>query len=414
MTSAEEPPPQTTLPRSRMSLRELLAEAVNGVLERPTRSALTAVGTLLGVGMLVAVLGLTSSAAAQIGKRFDPVTATEVSLVDPGDGVQVRSYGFLPDAEQRVRALNGVTAAGISWSIQQGTVITSMPPVRTSARGNVTPLVAASPGVFEQAAAQWAGGRPYTSWEDRTAQRVAVLGPTIARQLGISHLQTGHRVWLDGVSFEVVGVLSTTQRRAEMLSAVVIPDLTARHLYGSAGGGAYTMWTVVAPGAAEVVAQELPLAVNPDLADRFQVAKPPDPRSLRVGVDQDLRTLLLGLSGVCLLVGMVGIANTTFVSVMERTSEIGLRRALGARRRHILGQFLTEAMLIGFFGGLLGSSLAVLVVLGTCLAKGWTAVLDPSVALLGPLAGLVVGGLAGAYPAWRASRIEPMEAMRAA
>ncbi|GAB3667948.1 hypothetical protein GCM10027589_34160 [Actinocorallia lasiicapitis] len=122
--------------------------------------------------------------------------------------------------------------------------------------------------------------------------------------------------------------------------------------------------------------------------------------------------LFLALAGICLVIGAVGIANTTLVAVLERTGEIGLRRSLGARRRHIAAQFLTESAALGFLGGLIGTSLGIAAVVTTAIVQDWTPVLEPLTVLPAPLIGAATGVLAGLYPAWRAGHIEPVEALR--
>lgn len=157
-------------------------------------------------------------------------------------------------------------------------------------------------------------------------------------------------------------------------------------------------------GAAGQIADEAAVALRPDHPQSFKVTPPADPRSLRTAVSDDLSRLFLLLAGMCLVIGAVGTANTTLVAVMERTGEIGLRRALGARGIHITLQFLTEFAALGLVGGLVGT----VVVVAVAAARQWTPVIDRATLAVAPALGL----LAGMYPAWRASRIPPVEALR--
>ena len=137
-----------------------------------------------------------------------------------------------------------------------------------------------------------------------------------------------------------------------------------------------------------------------------------EPRKVRSDVEGDVNSLFLTLGAVSLLVGAVGIANVTLVSVLERVGEIGLRRALGAARRHIAAQFLMESTALGLLGGVLGASLGTLVIVGVSFAREWTPVLDASLPLAAPLLGALVGLLAGVYPSMRAASLEPVDALR--
>ncbi|GGY32691.1 hypothetical protein GCM10010299_43850 [Streptomyces tanashiensis] len=165
-------------------------------------------------------------------------------------------------------------------------------------------------------------------------------------------------------------------------------------------------------GAAIQVAQASPMALDPAHPQYFKAIPPPDPRSLRGKVTGDLDQLFLLLAAIGVFLAAVAIASTTLVAVLERTSEIGLRRALGARGRHITAQFLTESATSGALGGLVGTCLGTLTVVGVAIARDWTPVIHSMTVTTAPAIGLATGLPAGLYPAWRPSRITPVEALR--
>jgi putative ABC transport system permease protein len=200
-------------------------------------------------------------------------------------------------------------------------------------------------------------------------------------------------------------------------SAMLIPEKTALADFGNPQPGIGNqdeaqMVVATRIGAAQAVARQLAAAERPADPGRLVVTSPPNPQSLQSEVSGDLAGLFLILALVSLFIGAVGIANTTLVAVLERTEEIGLRRAVGARPRHIAVQFLAESTALGTLGGLIGTCIGVGTVVIFAAAKDWTAVLNPAYTLPAPLIGSVVGLLAGAYPALRAARTSPLAALR--
>ncbi|MFJ3643641.1 ABC transporter permease [Streptomyces sp. NPDC090108] len=405
--------PSAGVTPSVLAPRDLLAEATAGILQRPARSALTALGTVLGVGTFVAILGLTATTSSQIDARFDALTATEVTVEETVDDPdQLTGPAFPEDADARMRRVNGVEAAGVYWTVRDdraGSVRSA--PVGDNAGGERIPVVAASPGVLEAAVPTLAEGRLYDRRMARTG-RVAVIGAGTASRLGITTLETHPALFIGEESFTVVGIVDDVKRKADLLLSVVVPSTTAEQIWGAPGPTESGMLIATDLGAAQQVATEAPTALRPDHPEYFKAVPPPDPRTLRSTVGSDLSQLFLLLAGICLIIGAVGIANTTLVAVLERTGEIGLRRALGARARHITVQFLAESGALGALGGLVGTSLGTVTVVAVALARDWTPVVHPATVAAAPLIGLVTGVLAGLYPAWRASRIQPVEALR--
>jgi predicted lysophospholipase L1 biosynthesis ABC-type transport system permease subunit len=208
----------------------------------------------------------------------------------------------------------------------------------------------------------------------------------------------------------VVGILDGVARQPGLLGAVIIPEGTAKRDFGLTSPELVVVETRI--GAATLISQQAALALRPDGPRGLKVAAPTEPQRARDRVQSDLSLLFLMLGGVSLLVGAIGIANVTLVSVIERTGEIGLRRALGATRRHIAMQFLLESAAMGFVGGVIGASIGTLVVVAVAGYQSWTPVLDPLVPFAAPLLGGLVGLISGSYPALRAASMEPVEALR--
>lgn len=392
----------------------IVDEAVDSLGQRRVRTALTCLGTVLGVGVLVSVLGLTASAASQIDQRFTELTATEVTVAQRDDGTRVRSLAFPDDFESRVERLDGVKEAGLVWDVTPD-VAKVRPAAVVDPDGGVEDIkvVAADPAAVRVARPVLRVGTTFDQFAQDVKAPVAVLGPTTAARVGISSVAGRPVLSIGGQAFTVIGILDTVERHAELLNAIIIPTGAARAYWGDPPPDAKPAgWVEVERGAGEVVAQQLAVAISATDVDRFEVSAPPSPRTLRGSISGDIKGLFVVLAIICLIVGMVGIANTTFVTVMERTSEIGLRRALGARRSHIAAQFLTEAAAIGLLGGLVGTFFGIGTVLLVAVVNGWTAVVPTGLATAGPAIGVVTALAAALYPAMRGARTEPIVALR--
>lgn len=400
-------------PRPLLSFRDLLAEAIGGLLARPGRVALTVLGTVIGVAALVATLGLSKTAGNQIEGRFDAVSATDI-VVSPARRRAKTVSSVLPfRAEERLQRLNGVVAAGSLSDVDvKGDLASSVPVNDPQGLSKVQLTVkAASPGLWRAVRAQLSTGRFPDAGHSSRGDRVAVLGRNAAERLNINRVDQQPAIFLGDRLYLVVGILDRVERQPSLLGSVIMPEGTAVQEYGLIAPGLAQIETQV--GAVRLISRQAPLALSPGSARELKVAAPPDPRSLRGAIRNDLNALFVLLGGVSLLVGAIGIANVTLVSVLERVGEIGLRRALGAARRHIAAQFLLESTAMGALGGIAGASVGTLVVVGISATKTWTPVLDPLVPFAAPLLGALIGLVSGTYPALRASRMEPVDALRA-
>lgn len=410
---ASNPHPVTA--SSHLGLRDLLSESVTALTARPARTLLTALGTVLGVAALVATLGLAKTAGNQIVGRFDELAATKVSVKPEsgGFGSSNRQISVIPwDAGDRLQRLNGVVSAGTKSDVDVGGELARAVPV-IDPLGQTAfqiPVLAMSSGTFGALRTTLETGRTFDDGHDSRADNVVVLGVNAAERLGVSRVDNSPAIFIGDRAFAVIGIVSDTAREPDLLSAIILPNQTARSLYSLSAPA--EVHVEVEVGAAELIGDQAAIALAPNSPDRLRVSVPPSPRGVQGQVEDDVNALFLLLGGISLLVGAIGIANVTLVSVLERTGEIGLRRALGATPMQIARQFLTESASLGALSGLIGTSLGVLATVIISATRDWTPVLDPWLPLVAPILGAIIGLLAGVYPSVKAARMEPVQALR--
>jgi len=399
--------------KSKLTFRDLINEMSLALTSRPGRTILTAMGTVLGVAALVATLGLAKTAGSQIVSRFNELEATQVQ-VEPrqNSGPSDQQRSRIPwDVEDRLERLNGVNAAGSISDVQVQDPVRSVPFIDPTGQSEfLISVKAVSPNLLSATRSRLFTGRTFDQGYEDRIDPVVILGFEAAKKLNISRVDNLPAIFIGDKSFTVIGILSETSREPSLLSSVIVTNAYAREHLGLQAAAKVIIDVEV--GAAELIGAQAATALAPDSINELRVSVPPSPNDVRNDVEADVNSLFLVLGGISLLVGAIGIANVTLVSVLERTGEIGLRRALGATRRHIAVQFLSESVALGLFAGILGASFGIITIVTVSSSRGWSPVLEPWLPLAAPIVGAITGLLAGTYPAWKASKLEPIAALR--
>jgi len=395
--------------RSRLLPLDIARVASVGLRTRRLRAVLSALGVAIGIASMVAVLGISDSSKAGLIAQLNQL-GTNLLTVMPGQTFFGQAAQLPEAADRAVLNLTAVRNAAAVTTVASATVRRS-PFVEAAETGGIT-VDAADPGLLATLSGEVARGRFLDAANERYP--IVVLGAIAAQRLGVDALAVNGlavQVYLGGTWFAVGGVLVALPLAPEIDRSALIGYPIAHRLFGTTRN-ATTLYVRADPEHVSQAAALLPAAADPQNPEQTQVSRPSSALQARADAQSTLTALFLGLGAVALLVGGVGIANVMVISVLERRPEIGLRRALGATRVHIGVQFLGESVLLSLLGGAAGIGLGAAATAGYASIQGWILVV-PVLSVAGGVAvALVLGALAGLYPAVRAARLSPAAALR--
>lgn len=396
-----------SLEPARLLPTDIVRLAAYGLRARPLRVVLSALGIAIGIAAMIAVVGISTSSRAQLNRLLGEL-GTNLLSAGPGTTMFGDAATLEPESVAMVGRIAGVEAVSAIGLLADAKVYRN-DRIPESQSGGIA-VFAARLNLLDTVKAEVAAG----SWLNAATASypTVVLGSRAAARLGIGAGLIGQPIWLGGRWFTVVGIL-------QPVSLVPMLDLCA--LIGWPGGETFldfegditTLYVRTEPSAVEAVRNLLARTANPERPNEVDVSRPSDALAAEAAADVAFTGLLLGLGAVALLVGGIGVANTMVISVLERRAEIGLRRSQGATRGHIRLQFLGEALLLALLGGGAGILMGALITAGYARLQGWPVDIPLWVAAGGMIATLLIGGVAGLYPAMRAAQLEPTEALSA-
>jgi putative ABC transport system permease protein len=398
-----------TGPLSPAALRpgDVLRVGGAGLRTRPLRVFLSALGIAIGIAAMVSVVGISTSSREDLARTLDRL-GTNLLTVAPGQSL-FGDASHLPDAAvAMIGRIGPVTAVSAIGRVPEAHVYRNdrIPSGQSGGIG----VYATSLDLLDTVGVTVVSG----TWLNEATARypAVVLGVKAAQRLGVTRAGPEQRVHLGGRWFTVVGLLAEAPLAPELDSAALVGWSVAETRLGF-DGHATTVYTRTREDRVEAVRAVLAATANPENPNEVNVSRPSDALAAKEAADETFTALLLGLGAVALLVGGVGVANTMVISVLERRSEIGLRRSLGATRGQVRLQFLVESQLLSGLGGIGGVVLGIAVTSVYAATQGWPSVVPVWATLGGVAATLVIGAVAGLYPAVRASRLAPTEALAA-
>jgi putative ABC transport system permease protein len=390
---------------SKLHPSDLIGLGAMGLRASRVRSALTMIGIAIGIAAMVGVLVISESSRSDLLAQLDRL-GTNMLRVTAGQTLFGGDAALAPEARPMIQRIGPVESASSVATVDATVRRTDY--IDEGRTGGIS-VTATDLDLLDTLRAEVAAG----AWFDEASSTMptVVLGNTAARRLGLD--ETGVRIWLGDRWFTVIGILAPVELASELDSAAFVGVPVSEMLFDYDGSPS-TIYVRSDVDYIEDVRAVMGRTANPEDASEVEVTRPSDVIEARAAAAVAFTDLFLGLGAVALVVGGFGIANVMLMSVMERRGEIGLRRALGATRRHIALQFVSEALALALVGGVLGVLLGAGLAVSYALSQGWTPII-PAVAVAGGVvAALVIGAVAGFYPAMRAARLSPTDALRGA
>ncbi len=408
-----------------MNLLGLLRVAMRALAVNKLRSALTMLGIIIGVAAVIVMIAVGAGAQARVEEQIRSLGSNLLLILSgttTAGGVRMGFGSNLTISED--------DAAAISREIPEALAAPALRGTAQIVWGNQnwsTVIFGVTPEYLEVRQWELAAGAAFDASDMAGATKVCLIGQTVARQLfgGVNPL--GQQIRVRRVPFTVVGVLEgkgQSMMGTDQDDLVLMPITTARKRVLGASNLAKqrsvsTIWVKVREGSSMKAGEDQVRSLlrqrhrlQPGQDDDFSLRNLEEVAATQEASSRVLALLLAAVASVSLVVGGIGIMNIMLVSVTERTREIGLRMAVGARTRDILGQFLVEAVTLSLIGGLVGVALGVAAAFGVAQLAGWRIVLAPEAVLLAVAFAFAIGVFFGFYPARKAARLNPVEALR--
>ncbi len=394
--------------RSRLLAADVLRVGSVGLRMRKGRAMLSALGVAIGIGAMVGVLGIGESSKAELLAELDGL-GSNLLTVQAGQSLLGSTASLDPGATAMVGRIGPVEQVSATGTVTASVYRSDRIPGNQTSGIAVRTADTRLPSALGAVLASGTFLNPATS-----ALPVVVLGAVAAERLGLTEVTVDGRplqVWLGRRWFAVAGILRPVALAPDLDRSALVGERIAGSVLGWDGAPA-TLFVRSAPAAVLDVRAVLARTAKPSNPAEVEVSRPSDALAAKAAAEETFTALLLGLGGIALIVGGIGIANVMLVSVFERRREIGVRRALGATRRHVALQFLVEALLLSASGGLAGAALGTSATAGFARSQGWPPVVSVSSVVGGVALAMVIGSVAGLYPATRAARLAPSDALR--
>jgi putative ABC transport system permease protein len=398
-----------------MSLTDLLHLALSRLSTGKLRTALTMLGVIIGVASVVALVSVAQGATAGISSRLQSL-GTNLLTVSPGFTRTGATRGAIGSAT--TLTLDDATALSSLSGVQAiAPELTTNKLILYGSQNETTRLIGTTPGyttVF--AYDMWAGSFLNQASVENNL-RVAVIGATTADNLGLTETSIGQTIYIGGLPFELIGITQPKGGSTTADDQVIIPLSTAHELYVGSDSVSAIGISAASQDQIDTVSVEITTTLEQrhgitNGTDDFTIANQAQLLGTVSSVSDVLTLLLAGIASISLLVGGIGIMNIMLVSVRERTREIGIRKAIGARGRDILSQFLVEALALSLAGGIIGIGVGVVASFVIGIYGGWGFIFNPLTVVVAVGFSLIVGVVFGVWPASQAARLDPVVALR--